>query len=385
MRIVFLYKNIILGGCEILIYRLSKELMDKCDISIVCNSIDTSMQNNFRKDSINCEIENDWNLNRITKKYWKENTKYITFFVDDFLNVWNVNEYGKNSFLYVVNPKIFDFTNNRLKKIIINNALKNFIKERIASYNIFFMDEQCIDNACMYLGLSKSVNNFAKIIRISCDKNDIVSRRVKIPNRISILSIARAEFPFKGYILGLMNWFEKECSSDNRFYLTIVTYGENEDEVMKLYSQFDEDLKRRIEIVGKTESEELTKIIDQTAFYIGMGTTIINASQRGVISFPVATFTYDLLVKDVFCNIPNCIAIEGGDCGYVKNLRELLVDIYENEYHEISERHIETIKDMYSPDANANRLNDLVRDVSMDRLDKLVKIYCMAKALKCRK
>ena len=70
------------------------------------------------------------------------------------------------------------------------------------------------------------------------------------------MTIARAEFPFKGYILGLLDWF---ASSDSNIRLTIVSYGPDEKKIADRIDSFDEIVKKRITLVGKTDYGQLEK------------------------------------------------------------------------------------------------------------------------------
>lgn len=381
MKLVFIYRNIIIGGCEILIQRLSQELNKQCEVIVVCSSIDDSMRANFEAGNIHYIIEAEWCLPKIVKKYFTKHTSYITFFVGDFLEVWSVEKKYKNTFLYVVNPNIFNVARNKLKRFLILRFLRSFFIDLIDTHKIFFMDEQCLESTSKYLKTSVDKFKNALIIRISCDKNDNLLRDKIRPNSINILSIARADFPFKGYLLGLIEWFVNNCANDSRFNMKIITYGAGEKEIKDVYSNIDKKIQQKIEIIGKTNPSMIKDYIDWAAFYIGMGTTIINASQRGVISFPVATFTYDLIIKDYFYNVPNCVAIEKSDNEDFLDLKNCLIDIYDNRYQELSKKHVQVVSELYSSESNATHLYNLAKDLKEDKTRFGVKLYLKIKKL----
>lgn len=203
-----------------------------------------------------------------------------------------------------------DVSKNRYRfKFIIKPLLTFFIKEKI----VFFMDEHTAAHAKNSYKI-KDGDFTETIIRLPIIiKTDIVSKARN--KNVNILGISRFEFPFKGYILGLLDTFNDLSSCFDNLYLTIIGYGVGEDIVNKKIAGFTEDVRKKINLIHQVPYSEINDYIDKCDLFVGMGTTALDAANMNKISIiPVAYQSGDLAFGFFHDNYKNLGAI------YDKNL-----------------------------------------------------------------
>ena len=342
-----------------MIAKLASEMTKYYKVKIICNTIDPSVIDLFNKKNINFEIFDNWNFKKILKK--EKEKCYITFFLKDYLQIKFLKNKLNHVFMYIVNPKIL-WLDNTLKSKLKRFLCKKIIKKYIKSSKFIFMDEQCLESTLKSYRLNENISKIAKLIRISVDDINVDRIIKEKSNRIKLLSVSRAEFPFKGYLIGLLKWFNKYCSNDERFELTIVSYGPDIEKVEYELNNLSDNAKKRICFLGKTNNEKLKEMYLNSDFYIGMGTTILEASQLGCVSYAVEPYKYDLVVNKSFEEAPNKVALHGDEDNLVIGLKEELLNIYEKNYDEKSKRHREVIRNMYSLSKNAKEFIKIIEE-----------------------
>lgn len=356
MDYVFVYKDIMVGGCELLIEKLGRGL-NKSDennkIIIYYNNIDSVMYERFK----NCNFK----LLQASSNFYDglkfENANVITFTLKDYLIFSCNNLRNVKTALYVVHEHIFYFlgnTRNTVIKFIIKMILKKFIINSMRKCNIFFMDEESAKSNMDYFNIKEDVSNVS-IVQLPIDEieNDdkILEYRAKNKKNIHILSIARADFPFKGYLLGLVDFIVKNKGRNN-INLTIISYGDDiqilEDKIKSLPNEYRECIK----LYGKTDYDDLNTFFNNTNLYIGMGTTILDVANRGIISVPVLPYTFSLMGDKFFHE--SCIYGKGSFNREDMNAENFIcmfnrfVNLTEDDYLKLSYVNIDKIKKNYS-------------------------------------
>lgn len=311
-QIYFFFKHITIAGAELLMEKFSDEWEKEGNkVTVFCCDLYPEMKKKFKNNNINIVELQKWDYKTI-----KHQLKFsrcpicITFEWDIFLRIYFLKIPQKRTIFYAIDYAILAFGYHRknsifksTEKCIVCNALHDMVQNG----HVICMDEQTIRFTINYLGNSCKIQN-SEIIRVpvnsSSEEKLIVNRTNQ---RFNILSIARADFPFKGYLLGLVDFMKK---TDSKTYLKIVTYGKDEMILRNKINCLPKEVKKRISLFGKVEYDELNKFYNETNLYIGMGSTIIDAAMLGIISIPVVARTEKLISTHYFNEDYRDVAID---------------------------------------------------------------------------
>ena len=296
-----------------MIERLGKELMKhSIDVCLVYQSIDPAMLSRFEDANIRVVKASGWSRKEIIPLFDPSDISYaVTFIWNDFL-ICNINKDYLRTVFYAVHYYAFRIGNNRgiFLKRILKRIVGKGIECLISNRQLLCMDEQTIEKTQDYYGLNRLE---IPIIRVAVDEAPLISR-AKDGSVVHILAISRADFPFKGYIIGLIDWV---IGSGKDVAVTIISYGEGEKEIKEKIASLDADIRQRINLVGKTDYDQLQQYYENADLYVGMGTTLLDASLRGIVSVPVKAYTYELTCDSFFYE--NCFKLsvdEGTSSGF---------------------------------------------------------------------
>lgn len=351
MRIYFVYKNIITGGCELLIERLSRELINRSiTVSLIFHSIDQNMQSRYENIGLQLAKVDSWNREKIIECLGTEEAHVITFVWNDFM-LCNIKKKYIHTFFYAVHYQAFVMGRNKSKlcKDLLQKIANNAIVRLSNNGQLVCMDEQTLDYTKKYYNL-RTLN--LPIIRLAIDIVPETKRKIDT-SKIHILTIARADFPFKGYILGLLNWF---ASSDDGVELTIVSYGPNEKIISNSIESLDKTTKDRVSFVGKTDYAQLEQYYQTADLYVGMGTTVLDASLRGIVSIPVQAYTFDLITNNFLFEDYRRVAIDEGSKDGFDKLFEYYRSLNSEQKNNISRKSREIVIENYGTPAIVDKL-----------------------------
>lgn len=352
MIVYFVYQKIITGGCELLIERLGKEMSNRSIIPyVVFQSIDTNMENRYLNAGLKLIGVTKWNRkNVISSIDPKKNSFLITFTWNDFL-LCNIKQIGVYTFFYAVHYQAFEMGENKagLIKQLLKRIGKNGIIRLKRNGQLICMDEQTIEYTKRYYDFEFFD---LPIIRLAID---VVSPReiIVYNEKINILTIARADFPFKGYIVGLIEWFK---TSSERTNLNIISYGKDEKVIVDKINALDDSVKNRISFVGKTDYNELEKYYQNADIYVGMGTTVLDASLRGIVSIPVQAYTTDLVADKFFFEDYSKVALDYGSKSSFSKLVERYIRANDTEKTIWSETSRKAVVDNYGTESVVDNL-----------------------------
>lgn len=122
-------------------------------------------------------------------------------------------------------------------------------------------------------------------------KEDYIESRIqRKKDEINILTITRMEFPFKGYVLGLIEDFHKLKQLYTNLKLIIIGNGPNVDIVKEKINELPDNVKEDIFLIGEVAYEELHEYFRKSYIYVGMGTTLLDASLTGLVSVIATDF-----------------------------------------------------------------------------------------------
>jgi hypothetical protein len=188
--------------------------------------------------------------------------------------------------IYIVHPFSNYIFSSKIKflNLLIRPLIRLFLKRRI----IFFMDEE-VHNDCYnrYKITENNGNNTIVRLPMEIKDFDIIKQKDSI---INILTVSRFDFPFKAYILGLIDSFKSIALTNQNVTLTIIGYGNGEAVVRQRIMTLKENIKNRINLINKVPYSEIDRYIDQCDLFVGMGTTILDAANRNKISITAVAF-----------------------------------------------------------------------------------------------
>lgn len=356
------------GGTATLSIRIGEYLVKKrYEVLFICQKItDTNSVQTMSDVGIKVYC---WEPNKICSnmiKKYGEGKKYVflVYRLEEYLMVekFKENLQINKSILYVVHKYgLIKGTNQSLiARKFINRFYSKIIRKMLDHKSIIFMDKTCIEETEKYYG-----------IKIN-EKDDIIlNLPIKIqefdPNKINdktksktfnIITIARASFPFKGYIIGLIDDFKELCDVYDEISLTIITFGKDEDIVAEKIKELPSTVQSKISLIGQTPYEKLKEYFDQMHLNIGMGTTILDAANHGVPSLVVQSYTYNNNTSGFFHMYPEKLgAYEDKLIPTIKYIKKV-IQMNEQEYKELCKIEHKTLEEHYNIECFANYLID---------------------------
>lgn len=106
---VFYYKDILVGGCELLIEKISRQIIKEgFRVKILCRTIDESMRKRFEQSGVMiCQLH-DWESNKELGKFIStdQEVRVITFFWEDFVRLYSLKRRSMKTILYAVHFQV---------------------------------------------------------------------------------------------------------------------------------------------------------------------------------------------------------------------------------------------------------------------------------------
>jgi len=394
LKIIFINKSFQLGGTETLILRMALWCAQKdISVSIFCENMTVEIRNSLVNDNINIVYLKKLDDKEIKTKLEEYDDSYklniYSFDFNAFMQIENARKKINSSlnidtYLYVVHPNCLIKT-GRLKipfiKEIYVSFYKSIIIKLLKNNNVLFMDEQTIEATQNYYNII--INEDAKkIIRlpmfIQKVSPNIFKEKYK-KDTFNILTIARAEFPFKGYLIGLIDDYEKLKKTYEYLCLSIISYGEGEEIIRDKIARMPIDIQKDIKLIGKIPYEMLNNYFDEANLYIGMGTTVLDAANNGVPSIVTAFNTHECITTGYFWqNVDNL-----GYCEEkmlpCKELIKEVVSMSLEEYIEMCRNNYKYFEEMYNIDYIMGKIinsRNLKKQVAISKRDlKIVKMF----------
>lgn len=235
-----------------------------------------------------------------------EQVTWIAYNVYSYINAYKMSLYYCEA---KIHPKLYALHPFTLKKRCntkVEQKLFDRFFYRIHNKNVWFMDDESRNyNEKVY---NLSFKN--PIIPIGMDLKDNVYVEEKNEKKCRILTVARLDFPIKGYVTGLIKDFEMLHKEYPDTTLTIVGDGPGRVKLENIISRLDDDTRNSVELAGSVDYRELGKYYDNCDLYLGQGTTLLEASLRGKIAIVQLAYQYTTISSGFFHNRPMFIGGE---------------------------------------------------------------------------
>lgn len=112
---------------------------------------------------------------------------------------------------------------------------------------------------------------------------DVILNRARQGEK-TVLTCARLQFPFKGYILDLVDVFAQLSEKYPNVKLKIIGDGDGRDALKARIQKQREEVQKKIEWIPGVPYSELQRHLESAYVYVGMGTTLLDACNSGVPS-----------------------------------------------------------------------------------------------------
>jgi hypothetical protein len=216
-----------------------------------------------------------------------------------------------------------------------------------------------MDNCIEFYKLSKNKYNFT-IHRLPIFIDSNISNLNLVKNNIfNILTITRFEFPFKGYVLGLIDTFVELFKNDKKISLTIIGYGANKEEVDLKLKQIPANIKERISVLDQVAYSAIGDYINKCDLYVGMGTTILDAANKNKIVITAAAYQNYSNSTGFFHNNYKTVAEIFKSSKKYDQFYDLILEVFnteETQFLELSKKSKNVLQSNYNIDVIAPQL-----------------------------
>lgn len=353
------------GGTQTQILRMCRWFAGHgCETAVICESAANTEITNKLKD-LNVpfheigmsNVDDTGKIIRAYHKRFGEHIKVINFTWNHYLDVETVKTLYRisfSNFLYCVHPKAVykgsNITLGIVKKVYMG-LLKKWLLRMNQNRAVLFMDEADIESSEKYFDIN--FRPAPEIFRIPMDFKDNSEWENSALNSYEnniIMTVSRAEFPFKGYMLGLIDDYEQLFKDNPKIKLEIVSSGDDFSKLEAKIKKLDKAIQESIVLYSWMPNDKLQKEIENCKVYIGMGTTILDASRIYRPAIPVRFYTIENYAEHFIGDRPEyLVAPETCEERAINLLREAL-NWDKKTYLQVCEKSYKQTRSIYDED-----------------------------------
>lgn len=355
----------VFGGSQTLIYRMCEWLHEKKIKTVVmCNSADNK-EIVSKLENINVVIdcfppEDYHHTKNMLVSLLKEDKDLlvVNFGFDRYMNIECTKakyHLEFNNIIYDIIPTTFFKGEGVKSKFLKKHAKKVYssvVLRMLANNAIRTLEDTYITGVRDYYNFT--AEEFSpKILRLpmKCKRLDNYEQIIKQGFESDlILSAARADFPFKGYLVGLVDQFCEIKKEKPSVRLKIFSDGGDMHILRDKVNAVPEEIRKDISLNSWINYEELYQEMQKAKVYIGMGTTVMDAALNYKPSVVVSFDTMNCLSAGLFTDNPYCTATHGD--GYpeaTETLRRVLRSSFD-EYKKLCIDNFEVVYKNYNID-----------------------------------
>lgn len=361
-RVVFISYLSNYGGIETLLIRMVKWLREQEIPSLIVTDSERPTD-----ETLLCELEQETVVKRMPFRGYKtlsvyedlgiapgERLKLIVFSYPGYLIGDEIRRQAPNSQLLFYDPHqyglILEFSfQNRFMKRLSHVWAKRLVRRMDAQHELVYMDGLCMERTARTYGCKSRPDLVIPLaMRIRSYEEGKAKRRFE-KREFRILTVARMEFPFKGYVIGLIGLFEQLCRQYPGLHLDLVGDGSNQGQLKNRISHLDPEIQKRVHWHGNVPYHALESYFDRAKLYIGMGTTVLDAANHGIVSLPVGSYTYHCKGYGFLYEDPMNLGGIGGRTEMAGLIRRVLA-FTEEEYCLCVKRQFAAIRPLYAID-----------------------------------
>ena len=306
--IVFYQDSYIVGGSETLILRLAKQLISNGFRTIILSK-ETICDETISRQIFSLKNSEYYQFDNTSKQFLSSSGAALCFteekvivYVRSLISLINacclLDSYKFKSKIvfrtYIIHPH-FSWTNEKMADFIYRPWVRRMVKR----HQMFFMDEITREEYIKHYNEDSYVSEKALIKRLPIIINDSIKFKEKKHN-MSILTACRMDFPFKGYVIGLVQDFYRLLKKYNNIELCIIGDGPNKEELKKVVSSLPKVVQNKITLISNVSYDKLLSYINCADILIGMGTTVLDAVNINTISLVAVPYQMENLASSFF-------------------------------------------------------------------------------------
>ena len=359
-KVVLAFSHFDTGGLQTFMVRVAQWCkLQNIPCLVIYQTIDQRMLALCAKEAL--EIQQAENskgreeaLRRFVSK--EDSVTLLTFEIAEFLDFERIRatkfrKYSIKHVMYnvsVTGAILGSKISGRVGKIIFN-YYRHVVNKFYKNGQLMFMDAETKDVTLRYYRFPEDQADNIMLLPMFISPKP----QRTMPDNRKIMTVARAVFPYKGYLIGLIKDFDKICEIHPETQLHMVAMGKDIDLVKATIAQTIN--KEKIFLYEGLSLDEICAMLKTVYMYIGMGTTVLDAADAGVPSVVVFHSTMENIASGYFHNIPQVL----GSFGEGRPAAELILEtlgLTEEAYLRVCESTFDEYEKNYNIDTNIKQL-----------------------------
>jgi hypothetical protein len=288
-----------------------------------------------------------------------DDVKIINFSWNFYLDIERAKKvcgFSFDNLVYCIHAATFQkgsgFKSSFMKKYSI--AKYRSIFERMGKNNaLIMMDEVCLRISQDFLGLKLAEE--PTILRLPMECLEMPDEKINdiIKNGYAsklLMTASRAEIPYKGYLLGLLDDYIVIKEKYPEVRLSIISAGEDMWQIEEKIQNMPERYQKDIILHGWLDYESLKIELEKCMIFIGMGTSVLDAALKYKPSIPVKFYTTENIAASLLSDDVKNICAEETCTNKALPLLEKTLSFTEVEYREACYASFHSVKDNYDID-----------------------------------
>ena len=326
------------------------------------NFIDKNLKNMLHEAQVKI-VEIDFNLrgvaiyedNKRTNDIFLNNLLLICSDLHCFVHFTHDKRFNMfNLIFYSLHPRATQISRSKF----INFRYKRYLVS-LTEQNMIFMDKETEEGYTKYYKSGYNRNQYYRVGDFIPDLDDkMVKKRACDKEQIfKVLTVARMDFPFKGYVYGLVHDIGR-LNIKEKIELVVVGDGPQFEVIKELAYEKQKQLNNvQIDLIGRVPYEELDKYYKDATVFVGGGTTLIEASKYGTPSIVTTDNQMGTCcvgyMDEEYDNFGGVLSGEPKD---VINLLKKVSEMSMDEYIDFENRCYSVVKDEYDINLIMNRI-----------------------------
>ncbi len=358
-KVVFIAYLSNYGGIESLIIRMIRWLVLQSRSVIIIADKDRNQNGELVKEVVSLGASVKWvsfrkkeyDLSKVRIFFKNDNVKCITFSYPGLILADAIFYDKINVDIIFYDPHQFGlmmdyWTTRKSIKPILHLVSKVICKRLYNNHQIIFMDHLCKKRTLTDFHLQEKYDDVLLLPMEIKEFNSDLARSKTQNGPFNILTICRMEFPFKGYVFGLIDLFSALVHSGLNVSLTIIGSGSNDDKLSEKLRAVEKEVSDKIEWIAQVPYRQLLGYFEKASVYIGMGTTVVDAVNHSVTALPIGSYTYECKGYDFFSADPENLGGLHGERDIIDFVRKIY-KMDADEYVEHCRKDHEELKRMY--------------------------------------